>query len=129
MDVIGGTNGGKTVVDVDTSVVLTGAAIRLLLVSVIASALHVGFVTIGQDTSDLRSGEKDVGEGRLGTTAGGGDLTLIETLLVRIHELYPDFLDGTVLAKVKFIVSLEKTRDCEHTSANVSDTRDSMVAP
>merc|ERR1711935_828368 len=121
MDVVGSTDRGKTVVGVNTFVVLTRATIRLVLISVVASALHIGTVAVGQDTSYFRSGEEDVGERRLSTLRRGiSDDTLIKALLVCIHELYPDFLDGTILAKVKLIISLEKTRDCEHTSTNTS---------
>ena len=89
----------------------------------------IGKWTVCQDTSDLRSGEEDVGEWRLGTLARGGDRTLIETLLIRIHELNPDFLACTVLTHMELIVCLEKVIDCEHTSANITDAGDARMAP
>jgi len=120
-------------VGVDTVVAFTSTAIWLVFIGQVT----VAFVVVaarGGDTENFWGGEEDIGEGGLDTLGGIGCTEtavtgLVEGLLEGVHELYPHFLDGTVLAEVELVVGLGKSADVQDTATNLWTTVTRGVAP
>ena len=99
--------------------------------------LTIAFVVVaarGGDTENFWGGEENIGEGGLDTLGRVGCTEtavtgLVEGLLEGVHELYPHFLDGTVLAEVELVVGLGKSADVQDTATNLWTTVTRGVAP
>ena len=104
---------------------------KVIWVNKILTVALVVVFTFGLDAEDFWGGEEDIWEGGLDTLArvGVGLSGLVETLGVSVHELNPDFLNGTVLAEVELVVGLEKSADFEDTATNLWTTVTGWVAP
>ena len=81
--------------------------------------LSVGISTSTRDRMDLRSWEENVGEGWLETIGGVIAGVNFGVVIVGVHKLDPDLLDGTELTEMELVISVDHVENLKIVSAKI----------